>query len=166
MVSTGCGLGSIRFYNIDVQMEQKKAPEIQMLFFFTAVQGFEPRHTESESAVLPLHNTAISLMSFASVDAHCPLLTDVIISLRDRFVKCFSKKNSDNLFFPFLSASYSYIIDFYGCSCYNSVVFSDESCLPFCRAPASGNACSSVRGSGEIRIRGKFGENPSQPPLP
>ena len=27
--------------------------------FLAAVLGFEPRHTESESAVLPLHNTAI-----------------------------------------------------------------------------------------------------------
>ena len=64
MVSTGCVLDSIRFYSIIFPMKQKKAPEIQMLFFFTAVQGFEPRHTESESAVLPLHNTAISLISF------------------------------------------------------------------------------------------------------
>ena len=30
-----------------------------MLFFVAAVKGFEPLHTESESAVLPLHNTAM-----------------------------------------------------------------------------------------------------------
>lgn len=29
-------------------------------FYLAAVKGFEPLHTESESAVLPLHNTAIS----------------------------------------------------------------------------------------------------------
>ncbi len=35
-----------------------------------AVQGFEPRHTESESAVLPLHNTAIC--RFLEVFVACP----------------------------------------------------------------------------------------------
>ena len=32
------------------------------VFFLAAGLGFEPRQTESESAVLPLHNPAISLI--------------------------------------------------------------------------------------------------------
>lgn len=31
-----------------------------VVFLVAAELGFEPRHTESESAVLPLHNSAIS----------------------------------------------------------------------------------------------------------
>ena len=31
-----------------------------MRFFLAAEPGFEPRRTESESAVLPLHNSAVS----------------------------------------------------------------------------------------------------------
>ena len=33
--------------------------EMRGIFFMAAELGFEPRHTESESAVLPLHNSAI-----------------------------------------------------------------------------------------------------------
>lgn len=36
-----------------------KKPRQRRGFFVAAVKGFEPLHTESESAVLPLHNTAI-----------------------------------------------------------------------------------------------------------
>ena len=32
-----------------------------VVFLLAAELGFEPRHTESESAVLPLHNSAIAL---------------------------------------------------------------------------------------------------------
>ena len=38
------------------QMKKSNSKELD---FLAAVLGFEPRHTESESAVLPLHNTAI-----------------------------------------------------------------------------------------------------------
>ena len=39
----------------------KNAPlEMRGAFFMAAELGFEPRHTESESAVLPLHNSAIT----------------------------------------------------------------------------------------------------------
>ena len=38
----------------------KKAPATKVASaFLVAELGFEPRHTESESAVLPLHNSAI-----------------------------------------------------------------------------------------------------------
>ena len=37
----------------------KNAPlDLRGAFFMAAELGFEPRHTESESAVLPLHNSA------------------------------------------------------------------------------------------------------------
>ena len=39
----------------------KKHICLQMCFFLAAELGFEPRHTESESAVLPLHNSAMFL---------------------------------------------------------------------------------------------------------
>ncbi len=32
-----------------------------VLFYLAAGEGFEPSHTESESAVLPLHNPAVFL---------------------------------------------------------------------------------------------------------
>ena len=38
---------------------KKKQVPIGTCFFLAAVKGFEPLHTESESAVLPLHNTAM-----------------------------------------------------------------------------------------------------------
>ena len=37
----------------------KKHPSIEGCFFMAAEPGFEPRRTESESAVLPLHNSAL-----------------------------------------------------------------------------------------------------------
>ena len=39
----------------------KKTDHKGRLFYLAAELGFEPRHTESESAVLPLHNSAIAL---------------------------------------------------------------------------------------------------------
>ena len=43
----------------------KNAPlELRGAFFMAAELGFEPRHTESESAVLPLHNSAILSFDF------------------------------------------------------------------------------------------------------
>ena len=38
----------------------QKAPALKGRSFLAAGEGFEPSHTESESAVLPLHNPAIS----------------------------------------------------------------------------------------------------------
>ena len=48
---------------------QKKTDHRMMVCFLLAAElGFEPRHTESESAVLPLHNSAIlNLMRFEQV---------------------------------------------------------------------------------------------------
>ena len=37
----------------------KKGTRMSAFFVLAAELGFEPRHTESESAVLPLHNSAI-----------------------------------------------------------------------------------------------------------
>ena len=39
--------------------KQKKPVLLDELFSLAAGEGFEPSHTESESAVLPLHNPAI-----------------------------------------------------------------------------------------------------------
>ena len=39
--------------------EKEKTTLLGGFFFLAAELGFEPRHTESESAVLPLHNSAI-----------------------------------------------------------------------------------------------------------
>ena len=47
-----------------------------MCAFVAAEEGFEPSQTESESAVLPLHNSAISL-------------TDIIIADKSMFVNTF-----------------------------------------------------------------------------
>ena len=42
----------------------KNAPlDLRGAFFMAAELGFEPRHTESESAVLPLHNSAIAFQA-------------------------------------------------------------------------------------------------------
>ena len=46
--------------------------------------GFEPRHTESESAVLPLHNSARAFLS-----------AQIILTHKIGFVKCFFAKNED-----------------------------------------------------------------------
>ena len=46
----------------------KNAPlDLRGAFFMAAELGFEPRHTESESAVLPLHNSAKCPALFALV---------------------------------------------------------------------------------------------------
>ena len=37
---------------------KEHTPRMRGVFFMAAELGFEPRHTESESAVLPLHNSA------------------------------------------------------------------------------------------------------------
>ena len=42
--------------------------------FVAAGEGFEPSHTESESAVLPLHNPAIFQFLFSSVSHEQVLL--------------------------------------------------------------------------------------------
>ena len=42
--------------------------------FLAAGEGFEPSHTESESAVLPLHNPAIFQFLFSSVSHEQVLL--------------------------------------------------------------------------------------------
>ncbi len=55
-----------------------------------AVQGFEPRQTESESGVLPLHNTAISVKTSTSVTVL--YLTSYIITLPANFVNRFFEK--------------------------------------------------------------------------
>ena len=39
--------------------KEKNDPRVMVVFSFAAELGFEPRHTESESAVLPLHNSAL-----------------------------------------------------------------------------------------------------------
>ena len=39
--------------------EKRAPPRLRGRSFLAAELGFEPRHTESESAVLPLHNSAI-----------------------------------------------------------------------------------------------------------
>ena len=39
----------------------QKAPALKGRSFLAAGEGFEPSHTESESAVLPLHNPAMFL---------------------------------------------------------------------------------------------------------
>ena len=41
-------------------LHKKTAPPKQCCYVMVAPRGFEPRQTESESAVLPLHNRAIS----------------------------------------------------------------------------------------------------------
>ena len=49
----------------DVVPQTKEKTDLKGRFFLLAAElGFEPRHTESESAVLPLHNSAILLMRF------------------------------------------------------------------------------------------------------
>ena len=54
----------------------KKALAVASAFFMAAEEGFEPSQTESESVVLPLHNSAIDL-------------TLIIISHTGRFVNSF-----------------------------------------------------------------------------
>ena len=39
-------------------IDKKEDHHTMVCFFMAAELGFEPRHTESESAVLPLHNSA------------------------------------------------------------------------------------------------------------
>ena len=55
---------------------KEKRPSYDGLFSLAAELGFEPRHTESESAVLPLHNSA-------------KLLRLIILSHKKMFVKPF-----------------------------------------------------------------------------
>ena len=40
--------------------KKKNDHQMMVVFLLAAELGFEPRHTESESAVLPLHNSAIA----------------------------------------------------------------------------------------------------------
>ncbi len=47
--------------------KKEKRPSKDGLFSLAAELGFEPRHTESESAVLPLHNSAIALTLVYSI---------------------------------------------------------------------------------------------------
>ena len=49
-------LGSSKFRS---QRKEKNDHQMMVVFSLAAELGFEPRHTESESAVLPLHNSAI-----------------------------------------------------------------------------------------------------------
>ena len=42
-------------------MAKRKDPQLLLRVFLAAGEGFEPSHTESESAVLPLHNPAMFL---------------------------------------------------------------------------------------------------------
>ena len=66
-------------------MKKEKQADWLAFFFLAAVLGFEPRHTESESAVLPLHNTAIF-----SVPEYCITLKQGLSIL---FYKTFLKEN-------------------------------------------------------------------------
>ena len=56
-------------------------------FLLAAELGFEPRHTESESAVLPLHNSAIALTL-----VYCSTKKSVCQELFLSFFKVFDKK--------------------------------------------------------------------------
>ena len=57
----------------DVLGRKKKKPRIRRFKALAAGEGFEPSHTESESAVLPLHKPAICfLLLFTAA-------TDIII---------------------------------------------------------------------------------------
>ena len=54
--------------------QTKEKTDLKGRFFLLAAElGFEPRHTESESAVLPLHNSAIALtlVYFSTKDFIC-----------------------------------------------------------------------------------------------
>ena len=44
---------------LKAEFAKKKRQAYACLFFLAAGEGFEPSHTESESAVLPLHKPAI-----------------------------------------------------------------------------------------------------------
>ena len=59
-----CGAGHLaaleRSRSNPILVFQMKKPPSGRLFHLAAGEGFEPSHTESESAVLPLHNPAIS----------------------------------------------------------------------------------------------------------
>ena len=47
-------------FEATVRCQKKKTDHEGRFFLLAAELGFEPRHTESESAVLPLHNSAIN----------------------------------------------------------------------------------------------------------
>ncbi len=50
----------VRVESLTTQQRTKKDPSLLTRVFLAAGEGFEPSHTESESAVLPLHNPAVS----------------------------------------------------------------------------------------------------------
>ena len=59
-----------------------------LIFFVAAEEGFEPSQTESESVVLPLHNSAISLTDLN-------MITENLSNVKHFFIIL------ENLFLPF-----------------------------------------------------------------
>ena len=70
--------------------KKEKRPSKDGLFSLAAELGFEPRHTESESAVLPLHNSAKCY--FIILNQRLTILTQKIPFVNTFLIKivCFS----------------------------------------------------------------------------
>ena len=78
---------------------------MMVVFLLAAELGFEPRHTESESAVLPLHNSAISYCRSQRV-----LVYHKEFALSSPFWKNVAKKNVFFDGFHFLPQSLLYLL--------------------------------------------------------
>ena len=76
-----CAFGRSNWVEAAVRGDKKTDHHLMVCFFMAAELGFEPRHTESESAVLPLHNSAIASQA------------KTILPQKDAFVNTFLKKS-------------------------------------------------------------------------
>ena len=57
-IAAPCGTATVFEATVLLSKERKTDHRMMVCFSLAAELGFEPRHTESESAVLPLHNSA------------------------------------------------------------------------------------------------------------
>ena len=67
----------------ELQLQNKK-PTTRSVFVLAAELGFEPRHTESESAVLPLHNSAsaLTLVYFSTKKSFCQYFFVIFLRIK------------------------------------------------------------------------------------
>ena len=76
---------------------KEKAPGYCRELFMAAGEGFEPSHTESESAVLPLHNPAVSRRTKTIIQDLGGLST--VFFFRDGFYFCANRSAAVKYFF-------------------------------------------------------------------
>ena len=82
----------------EILLKRERPPSVNSVVLVAAGRGFEPRQTESESVVLPLHNPAISFLSAVADDNYYTVIfygsqaffsICFLISHTLAFIRCF-----------------------------------------------------------------------------